>query len=287
MPNDVNYYWRVRVHSGTSISEWTDIRSFIKQWYIKPVLLTPVNLYQHVRFPIFNWTPVPGASYYKVEIDSEPNFSAPIYDSGTTANTFFSPTKYSSPSSTYYWRVTPYDGNGEAGVPSNTSSYVSYGTSVAPQQIYPFYYYPPDTYSGFPGITTNPTKTEACHCRSLSGIALPSLDANQGQVYAQAYRLQVSTDPTFNSFNWQVDTENLVTTPWAANPFAPVANTIYYWRVRPLIGGVEIRAVESDMEERFDPTRGLAPVGGAIPTLIRPTTGFEFADRLLCWNGSQ
>ena len=43
LPNDVNYYWRVRVHSGNSISDWTPSRTFIKRWYIKPTLLTPTN----------------------------------------------------------------------------------------------------------------------------------------------------------------------------------------------------------------------------------------------------
>ncbi|MEJ2711194.1 MAG: hypothetical protein P8074_26540, partial [Anaerolineales bacterium] len=67
LPNDTNYYWRVRTHSGKSVSDWSAVWNFRKNWDIQPLLLTPVNNYQHVRFPLFSWTPVPGAAYYKVE----------------------------------------------------------------------------------------------------------------------------------------------------------------------------------------------------------------------------
>jgi hypothetical protein len=286
MPNDVNFYWRIRTHSGNSISDWTPSRSFIKKWYIKPVLLTPTNNYQDQRFPIFSWTPVPGTSYYKVEISINPGFS-PLYDSGNTANTFFTLTKYDGGLKTYYWRVTPYDGNAKAGVPSNTSSYVSYSTSVAPQQVYPLYYYPPDTYSGFPGVTTNPheDRTVPLPIFIWHRVYKPAGDPNQGEIYADAYRLQVSTNPTFSTVDWTVDTENLAATPSAANPFTTLSNTDYFWRVRPLIGGIETGKWSQIWKTRIDLSQGLTPTTDSNPRLIRPTNGFEFAETtpLLEW----
>jgi hypothetical protein len=148
LPNDVNYYWRVRAHSGASVSDWSPFRTFIKRWYIKPVLLTPTNNYQNQRFPLYSWTPVPAAAKYKVELSLFNNFD-PLYEVGWTANTFYTPQNYNGTELIYYWRVTPYDGNDKAGVPSNTASYRSLYTSVAPHQVYPLYYYTPDTYSGF------------------------------------------------------------------------------------------------------------------------------------------
>jgi hypothetical protein len=289
MPNDVNYYWRVRVDAGTPLSPWTSVRSFIKKWYIQPVLLTPVNNYQHVRFPVFSWTPVPGVSYYKVEIDFEdPNFASPIYDSGTTANTFFTPTKYKGDYGTFYWRVTPYDGQNQAGLVSNTASYVSYGDSVAPQPVYPLYYYPPDSYAGFPGVTTNPheDRTVPLPIFIWHRIYVGSSDINNaGQVYAQAYRLQVSTDPTFNTVTWDIDTENLTATPNSLDSFTPLSNTDYFWRVRPLVGGVETGQWSQIWKTHIDLSRGLTPTVGTAPTLTRPATGFEFAETtpLLEW----
>jgi hypothetical protein len=287
LPNDVNTYWRVRVHSGVSISDWTPTRTFIKRWYIKPVLLTPTNGFQDVRFPVFSWTPVPGASKYKVEISRFPGFS-PMYDWGETANTFYTPNNYEGDLYTYYWRVTPYDGNSNAGVASNTSSYRSYFTSLAPQQVYPLFYYLPDTYPPpFAGVTTNPheDRTVSQPIFIWHRVFVPALDVNKGQVYAEAYRLQVTTDPTFSSVNWSVDTENLTAAPTTANPFTPVKNTNYFWRVRPLIGGLEAGQWSQIWKARFDPDLRLLPTVGVAPTLIRPTNGFEFAEEtpLLEW----
>lgn len=280
--NDVNYYWRVSAQSGNSISDWSPVRQFIKKWYIQPVLLTPTNNYQEVRFPLFSWTPVPGASYYKVEISKQIGFS-PIYESGDTANTFYTPKKFEA--GTFYWRVTPYDGNGKAGQASGTFSFVSNPNSLAPHQVYPLYYYTPDTYTFFPGITTKPheDRTASLPIFMWHRVLLQAGDANRGEVYPEAYRLQVSTKATFSPIVWTVDTENLSATPTSANPFTPAANTDYYWRVRPLVGGVEVGAWSQIWRARFDLSQGLAPTDA--PTLIRPTNGFELVETtpLLEW----
>ena len=286
IPNDQNYYWRVRAASGSSVSDWTTSRTFIKRWYIKPVLLTPTNNYQHLRFPLFSWTPVPGTAKYFVEI-SKFNGMSPIYDSGYTANTFFSPTKYEGALQTYYWRVTPIDGDGRNGISSLTSSYVSYYNSVAPHPVYPLYYYPPDTYPGFPGVTTNPheDRTVPLPIFIWHRVLIPVGGTTPGDVYGQAYRVQVSTDATFNTVNWTVDTENTVAAPTTSNPFTPATNTDYFWRVRPLIGGVEAGQWSQVWKTRFNPAKGLTPTVGTTPTLIRPTTGFEYGETtpLLEW----
>src|SRR5579859_2965311 len=41
LPNDVNYYWHVRVRSGAVFGDWSETRSFLKKWYLQPQLLTP------------------------------------------------------------------------------------------------------------------------------------------------------------------------------------------------------------------------------------------------------
>lgn len=277
MSNDVNYYWRVRVHSGNSISSWTPSRTFIKRWYIQPILLTPTNNYQHQRFPVFSWTPVPGAAYYKVEISLYPGFS-PIYDSGNTANTFFSPSKYDGTLNTYYWRVTPYDGNGKAGVPSNTSSYRSYSYSVAPSLVYPLFHYSPH-----PSLDPHEDRTVALPVFIWNRVSIPVGLPDEGNIFAEAYRLQVSTDPTFASIVWSVDTENTTATPTNDNPFTPVVDTNYFWRVRPLIGGSEVGEWSQIWKTQFDLSMGLPPE--IDPILIRPSDGFEFAEStpLLVW----
>jgi len=282
MPNDVNYYWRVRTHSGNSISDWSPVRSFIKKWYIQPVLLTPINNYQHQRFPLFSWTPVPGASRYFIEISKYPGFN-PIYDSDTTSNTFYTPKKYDYSESTFYWRVTPYDGNGRKGVTSNTLSYVSYGNSVAPHQVYPFYYYKPNYYPGYSDdIFINPYEDRTI---SIPIFIWHRVYSSTGEVYPDAYRLQVSQDATFNDVDWTIDTENTAATPNSASPFTPESNIDYYWRVRPLIGGAETGPWSQIWTTQFTTTLRLTPTIGSAPELIRPTDGFEYAEAtpLLEW----
>ena len=286
LQNDVNVYWRVRVHSGNSISDWTSVNTFIKRWYIKPAPLTPTNNYQHVRFPFFSWTPVPGASRYFFEISKFIGF-VPLYDSGYTANTFYSPKIYDGDVIDYYWRVTPYDGSGNKGQTGSTWSYRSYYDSVAPHLVYPLFYYHPNNYAGFPSVATNPYEDRSVPMPIFvwHRIHIPALNPNQGEIYAEAYRLQVDDDPLFGSVNWSVDTENTSATPTASNPFTPTTNTDYFWRVRPLIGGVEVAHWSQIWKTRFDPSRGLTPTIGPAPTLIRPTTGFEFSEStpLLEW----
>jgi hypothetical protein len=289
IPNDVNYYWHVQVKSGNSISGWSQTRSFVKRWYIKPVLLTPTNLYQHQRFPLFSWTPVPGASYYKVEISKFSNFST-IYDEALTGNTFYTPSKYDGADLLYYWRVTPYEDTSRKGLESDTASYRSYQDSLAPHQIYPFYYYPPDTYAGFPGVTTNPheDRTVPYPIFVWHRVLQPIYSPNQGEVYGDAYRLQVCADVNCGTVVWSVDTENTSAAPTAANPFHPTPNTDYYWRVCALAGGACPMNSGNEVwsqtwRARFDPSLELASV--ASPLLIRPTDGFELTEAtpLLEW----
>lgn len=281
LPNDVNYYWRVRAHSGISISDWTPSHTFIKKWYIQPKLLTPTNSYQDVRFPVFSWTPVPGASYYRVELSLSTGFS-PLYDSGTTANTFFTPNRYGSANMTVYWRVTPYDGNGKAGRASDTASYNSYGNAVAPNLVYPLYYYTPDDYPGFSGIATNPHQDRS--------VAAPIFIWNRvydttGNPYSNFYTIQVDDDPLFGSLNWTLTTQNTNAVPDSLHPFAPVTGIEYFWRVCPSNGTLCVGPYSQIWKTRFDPALALTPTAGPAPTLIRPTNGFEFAEAtpLLEW----
>jgi hypothetical protein len=73
--------------------------------------------------PTFSWATVLGAASYKLEVSLYNTFS-PLYDSVTTNNTSFTPTKaYESPN-TYYWRVAMIDRDGKAG-PFNNATILS------------------------------------------------------------------------------------------------------------------------------------------------------------------
>lgn len=294
-PNDVNYCWRVRAHSGQSISDWSPTWEFVKQWYIKAKPLTPTNLYQDVRFPFFSWTTVPGAETYRIEIDDSIDFNTPL-EVGNTANPYYASLLfYTGGSQLNYWRVTPIDRNNNDGKFSDVFSYVSYYSSTVPHLVHPHYYFIPDDYPPpDTAVETNPHEDRTA--------PLPVFMWNHvhtpwpvGGRFAPAYRVQVSEDPLFGSTAWSYDTENTSAAPTLADNFTPQTGTDYYWRVCPLsgIGGsclttgpapapptggnpIPVRTAWSQIwRARFDLSQGLPPTSGSAPQLLRPAPASE------------
>jgi hypothetical protein len=288
-PNDFRYCWHVRVESGPGVGDWSQTWHFQKRWNLKPVLLTPTNLYQTGLYPIFSWTPVPGAARYQIQISQNPSFS-PIYEESYTSNTTYAHQSNYQGTSHYWWRVRPIDGGGEFGVASDVSEYQSVYTSTAPIQISPLYYYPPNNY---PGFSMNPyeDRTDAYPIFLWHRLLNP---APVGGNAAVGYRIQVDTNPYFSSVDWQYDTENTSATPIINDNFTPAAGQDYFWRVCPLnyMGGNCLTNPQSGLiwwsqiwKARFDNSLGLQPTAGIAPELLRPKSGQESVEAtpLLEW----
>ncbi len=279
-PNDFRYCWHVRVESGAAVGDWSATWHFQKRWNLKPVLLTPTNLYQTGLYPIFSWTPVPGAAKYKIEISQNSTFSSPLFEYSITTNTTYAHQTNYTGTSHYWWRVTPIDGGGEYGVMSEVSEYQSIYTSTAPILVSPLYYYPLDTYPGF-SLNPQEDRTVAFPVFQWHRILNP---APVGGTYAAAYRIQVDDTPYFNTPIWEYDTENTSATPVASDDFNPVVGQDYFWRVCPLSGMGGVCLTNSDTgliwwsqiwKARFDSSLQLQPTTGAVPELLRPAVGQE------------
>jgi len=276
LENDRNYYWRVRTYSGNSVSDWSPVWRFTKQWYIQPVLLTPVDGYQHVRFPIFTWTPVPGASFYRFELDTNQDF-VNNYITEDTSNNFYTPNNYEGIGRIMYWRVTPYDANSRRGKESGVFSYYSEYTKVSPDLIYPYYYYTPNTFPApDENVVMNPyvDRTVSWPIFYWHRLTTPF---PVGGTYAYAYRLQVSTSSLFNPIAWTVDTQNTHASPTVANNFVPVAGQDYFWRVRALNSS----GVEVGNWSQIWKTHITIPAAGSLPPppqLRRPVNAAEFVE---------
>jgi hypothetical protein len=287
-PNDARYCWRVRVESGHAVGDWSTTWHFRKQWYIQPHLLTPTNLYQNALYPIYSWTPVPGASRYKIEIADNPSFS-PIRESYNTANTTYTPRSYVG-TKYYYWRVTPIDGGGKFGLTSAVSEFQSNYDSTSPGLVYPLYYYLPNDPNYYGDYSMNPYEDRSVPYPIFiwHRVMIPSPD---GGNYATAYRIQVDTTPYFNNLVWEYDTESTVATPIDTNDFIPVSEQDYYWRVCVLdhLGGncrSDANAGWSQIwKVRFDLAKALPPTNGGSPELLRPGIGQESVETnpLLEW----
>jgi len=123
---DGTYYWRVAMIDGNGKLGGYSNAVFTKQYPIaKP--LAPVNGSTIHATPTFTWTAadgvtpyVFGAASYRLEISQFPTF-VPLYDSVTTVNTSFVPSKIYDINKTYYWRVAIVDLNGKLGPFSNAT----------------------------------------------------------------------------------------------------------------------------------------------------------------------
>jgi hypothetical protein len=305
-PNDVNYCWRVRTKKGTSVSPWSPTWSFIKRWYFQPELLTPVKGYQYARDVLFSWTPVPGAAFYKIEINNENSFPPPPEKrykyTRCTANTYYN-FEEEAFSGVYYWRVIPVESNsnsaltvckerGNEGRPSAVSSFrgihPNSGNYPAPQLISPLYNYEPH-----PDLQPHEDRI----------IPLPIFQwhrtlAGDSQTEVAAYRVEVDDVATFQTVNWTVDTENLSAAPSAGQPFLPDADGVYYWRVCALdaLGGSCLPDPTNSLPmwsevwaARIDLSRGLPATNGTAPTLLRPVEDYEAVETfpLLEWKPLQ
>lgn len=300
-PNDVRYCWHVRAESDDAVGDWSDTWHFQKKWYLQPQLLTPTNLFQNDLYPVFSWTPVPGAARYRIDIDTDPGFTPPLYESVVTANTTYviQDTSIQIGNYYYYWRVTPIDGGGELGLSSAVSELYSKYDSLAPMLVYPLYYYIPNdpVYYGEHALNPYEDRTVAYPIFMWHRVMVPSPN---GGVYANAYRIQVDTEPYFNNIVWQYDTENTSATPTNENDFTPLIDQDYFWRVCVLnfIGGTCNTGPTGGWSQiwrvRFNPDYGspdhpnpwaLPPTTGDVPVLLRPAHGHESVEAtpLLEW----
>lgn len=103
---DGTWYWRIAViDSSNNVGAFSPVQQFYKE-YLAPTLLQPGQNGVISGVTSFEWAPVPGAAYYRIEIDDDPLFNSPLFDD--TDNTKYTPTKALT-AKEYYWRVRIYD----------------------------------------------------------------------------------------------------------------------------------------------------------------------------------
>lgn len=109
------YYWRVTpIDRRGNIGTAGDADSFRFDWNLTPQLLGPANNTDQTFLPEFSWTAVEAAREYRLEISTQPDFSASL-TAYTTDHTDYTPERSLANDQDYYWRVRATDYRGTNG----------------------------------------------------------------------------------------------------------------------------------------------------------------------------
>jgi hypothetical protein len=197
-------YWRVRAHNTSGTSDWST-GSFTHSAAAAPTLVTPADgatLKEGDDTPVFQWSPVAGATGYTVRIGQDSDFTDPsrytvlksVQAQAAALNGFLPP-------NTYYWEVQAQLGTGLNTSWSAPRSLILQGLDQP-------------TLQGPPDDINNGVQDVVLNWTPVAGAA--------------TYNLQVSTDANFNTT--VVNVTKVTGTRYS--PPNTINNDQYYWRVR-------------------------------------------------------
>ncbi len=125
------YYWRVRASNQAGNSDWSDTWAFTTT-IATPQLTSPADGEDALpRRPQLDWTSVPNADVYVLQVSEKPGLSNPVIDEVPSSTGFRpgSPLQYLT---TYHWRVKAR--NASTGIESGWSSVRSFETVIEPPE---------------------------------------------------------------------------------------------------------------------------------------------------------
>lgn len=286
LSNDADYFWRVKaIDYENASSPWSEVRRFRAKWNFQTQLLAPVNSTPGQGNPFFAWTTIPGAERYQVRVDESSSFDRPLmnkqfYNATTAAIVEIEETTIY-PEQDYFWQVRGIDSQGNYTPWSDTHTFRYSFIDVAPNPVYPLPYYTPDA-------TNLPVHGERTIAWPLfvwdSALMYTALDYSWAATPAY-YELAVSSDPNFQSIQFQIETTGPAAAPTLSHPFTNLQDgMLYYWRVRAYtINGGKL-GVDHVWQTRIDRQTPQLPTSTAI-TPIYPRDGFEtiISPPLLGW----
>lgn len=247
------YYWRVRGQLATGFTTtWSDPRAYRILGLAKPGLVGPVDdVEQNIQEVVLDWTPVPGAKSYDVQVSTDVNFQTITTSKAAALGTRWSP-PITLNNDQYYWRVRPIDAAG------NKLDW----TAVS---VWKFRRAWPDQ----------------------PGLEYPADGATVGDPFyyqwtpvelASEYQVQVSTSPTFSGApTYSCATTHTTFAP-AGSQCMPGAAGTYYWRVKAVDSPALVVSDVIVAETRvFTYSPGL-------PTLTSPGAGATVQIPTMTWD---
>lgn len=212
--NNESYYWRVRTRheiyqSGSfDYGPWSPAMRFKldSRRVTNLQLSTGVNAFMT---PTFTWDRVEGASGYTIQIDDDSNFSSPLLNQKTDADSF-TPTDTGSsllPGTQYYWRV----------VMRRSSSIIGHWTDTMTF-----------TKSSLSPVLLMPEQESDLDQQPVFGWARVLTPTEQPRLAAPSYRVQVANNAAFSSPRIDQTIQNGALTPIKGKS---LADGLWYWRV--------------------------------------------------------
>ena len=215
--NNESYYWRVRTrhekfrpipYLDYDYGPWSPAMRFKLDSRLvgNPQLTTGVDAFMT---PTFTWERVEGAAGYTIQIDDDSNFSNPLIDQPTDANSY-TPVEVGTPllpGTQYYWRVVMRRADGIIGHWSAAMTFLK--TSLWPEPVAP---------PAGAALDRQPTL-------QWQAVFTPT---NQPRLAAPQYRIQVANNPAFTTPKIDVTTQSTSFTPAKGQS---LADGLWYWRV--------------------------------------------------------
>jgi hypothetical protein len=104
--DEATFYWHVRAWDNET-DAWSDYSptwQFTRHWGYRPQLLEPIDNSIEDLTPQFKWDPVPGASFYELQVDTSNSFGSPSLDV-TTDVPAYAPPAHLANDDDLFWRV--------------------------------------------------------------------------------------------------------------------------------------------------------------------------------------
>ncbi|MEJ5311208.1 MAG: hypothetical protein WHX52_15700 [Anaerolineae bacterium] len=196
------YYWCVTPRDPAGRDGRTsEVRQVIVYYAQVPQLLEPANGSTPAYTPVFRWTAVKGASAYRLQHSTDPNFAVGL-TTVTTKQTTYTPLDSFPNDQTRYWRVAAIYGSNWEGPYSEAWSFEKH------------WYHQP--------VLLTPLNNELTNAPLFTWTPVRE---------ARRYRLEASLDPGFGSTIWYAETAN--TFHWQAQWNGSEWGATLYWRVIP------------------------------------------------------
>ncbi len=209
-----DWYWRVTASKGTGlISEPSDTLRFDVDPLPAPDITYPVDdVDQSLEDVTLDWTPVPGAASYDLQVASDADFNNIALTVSNVKSTRYSPTT-TLKNDQFWWRVRAVDLAGQPTPWTASLNGFQREWPETPQPVFPL------------GATDSPASiTDAKQYYEWTPAK-----------HATEYELQVSTNINFSPAVTKTCTTAQTTyTPRTNDCAYPAGSTVLYWRVRPI-----------------------------------------------------